>query len=103
MQMCINWFNESDEGCVTRYKRVMMRLDNMKRRITMKLNHITSMEKYMLPKICENIDKLMTFSVELQQSQVRWLVYFTIASKKGLKCMTHMMPGLINLKNAFHV
>ena len=81
---------------------VVKRLDDMERRITMKLNHIISMEKYMLPKICENIDKLMTFSVELQQSQVPRLVYFTTTPKKSLKrIVTRMVPGLTNLKMHF--
>ena len=81
---------------------VVKRLDDMERRITIKLNHIVSMEKYMLPKICENINKLMTFSVELQQSEVPRLVYFTTTPKKSLKCIvTRMMPGLTNLKMHF--
>jgi hypothetical protein len=81
---------------------VVKRLDDMERRITIKLNHIVSMEKYMLPKICENIDRLMTFSVELQQSQVPRFVYFTTTSKKSLKrIVTRMVPGLINLKIHF--
>jgi hypothetical protein len=81
---------------------VVKRLDDMERRITLKLNHIVSMEKYMLPKICENIDKLMTFSVELQQSQVPRLVYFTTTPKKSLKhIVTRMVPGLTNLKIHF--
>ena len=81
---------------------VVKRLDDMERRITKKLNHIISMEKYMLPKICENIDKLMTFSVELQQSQVPRLVYFTTTPKKSLKrIVTRMVPGLTNLKMHF--
>ena len=82
--------------------KVMKRLDDMERRITIKLDKIISMEKYMLPKICENIDKLMTFSVELQQSQVPRLVYFTTTPKKSLKrIVTRMVPGLTNLKMHF--
>jgi hypothetical protein len=82
--------------------KVMKRLDDMERRITIKLDHIISMEKYMLPKICENIDKLMTFSVELQQSQVPRLVYFTTAPKNSLKrIVTRMVPGLANLEMHF--
>jgi hypothetical protein len=74
----------------------------MERRIIMKLNHIISMEKYMLPKICENINKLMTFSVELQQSQVPRRVYFTTTPKKSLKrIVTRMVPGLTHLKIHF--
>jgi len=81
---------------------VVKRLDDMERRIIMKLNHIISIEKYMLPKICENIDKLMTFSVELQQSQVPRLVYFTTTPKNSLKrIVTRMVPGLANLKMHF--
>jgi hypothetical protein len=81
---------------------VVKRLDDMERRITIKLDHIISMEKYMLPKICENIDKLMTFSVELQQSQVPRLVYFTTTPKNSLKrIVTRMVPGLANLKMHF--
>jgi hypothetical protein len=68
----------------------------------MKLNHIISIEKYMLPKICENIDKLMTFSVDLQQSQVPRLVYFITTPKNSLKCIvTRMVPGLTNLQIHF--
>jgi hypothetical protein len=79
--------------------KVMKRLDDMERRITIKLDHIISMEKYMLPKICENIDKLMTFSVELQQSQVPRLVYYTTIRKKSLKrIVTRMVLGLANMK-----
>jgi hypothetical protein len=81
---------------------VVKRLDEMERRIIIKLNHIISMEKYMLPKICENINKLMTFSVELQQSQVPRLVYFTTNPKKSLKhIVTCMVPGITHLKIHF--
>ena len=56
----------------------------------------------MLPKIYKNINKLMTLPVELQQSQVPRLVYFTTTPNKSLKrIVTQMKLGLTNLKMHF--